>query len=104
MNWGLEVVLPLCLFLLAVGLVEHLARRWAMPTVGWFLILGLSYGLARRFGLTWLPLVALLRRPVLELATRHQRKLGRIATTIHPQRYGPDRPEGPRIRELHEKA
>ncbi len=48
-----------CLFLLLVVLVEHIARRWMFPVVGWLLVVGLGYGLARRLGLNWLPTVVL---------------------------------------------
>ncbi len=54
-----EIILPLSLFLLVVVLVEHLARRWALPTAGLLLVVGLGYGFVRRFGLAWLPDAAL---------------------------------------------
>ena len=54
-----EVILSVSVFLLAVVLVEHLARRWALPTVGLLLVVGLGYGLVRRLGLAWLPDAAL---------------------------------------------
>ena len=55
MHGAAEVILPLSAFLLVVVLMEHLARRWALPTVGLLLVVGLGYGLARRLGLAWLP-------------------------------------------------
>lgn len=42
-------------FLLLVVIVEHVSRCWAVPSVGWMLLLGLGYDLARRLGLEWMP-------------------------------------------------
>lgn len=44
-----------CLFLLVIVLVEHLTRRWMIPSVGWVLLLGLAYGLTCRLWGDWLP-------------------------------------------------
>ncbi len=55
MHWTAVTILLLCLFLLVVVFVEHLARRWSLPAVGLLLVLGLGYGLARRFAPTRLP-------------------------------------------------
>jgi len=54
-----ESILFGCGFLLLVVLVEHICRCWAVPSVGWMLLLGLGYGLARRLGLDWMPGVSL---------------------------------------------
>lgn len=48
-----------CGFLLLVMLVEHVSRCSAVPSIGWMLLLGLGYGLARRWGLDWMPGVSL---------------------------------------------
>ena len=52
-------ILFACAFLLMLMLVEHSSRRWAVPSVGWMLLLGLGYGLSRRLGLDGLPEVFL---------------------------------------------
>lgn len=52
-------ILFACAFLLMLMLVEHFSRRWAVPSVGWMLLLGLGYGLSRRLGLDGLPEVFL---------------------------------------------
>lgn len=52
-------ILFACGFLLLVMLVEHVSRCSAVPSVGWMLLLGLGYGLARRLGLDWMPGVSL---------------------------------------------
>lgn len=59
MHGAAEIVLALSAFLLVVVFVEHLARRWALPTVGLLLVVGLGYGLVRRFAFGWLPDAAL---------------------------------------------